>query len=221
MSSVTGSPSMRYNAFTQRGWLAESSSKREIAIEQLRDNLSTKYAELFWSNSAPVSVTLTRPSVLNTDDSPGTQASNVLVTVPVSSGYSKVFTPSSISTPVFELVDNLGTSAGLQAVKYAATHSQLCEITGELVLAVQDTTERNVVLSIYVNDALVHTQLRSVSIIDSAAGDDLGVPSVINFNTELSQGDVVKLVAWKVDDTAGSAAALSCYLAKLHVKTLP
>lgn len=224
MSSVTGTASMRYNAFTQRSWLAESSSKREIAIDQLRDQLSTKYAELFWSNSTPVNITLTRPSGLNTDDVPGTQAANVLVSAPISAtgpvGFWKVYNPSGVD-PVFELVDDVGTSAGYQAIKYISSTQHLCEITGEVVLAAQDTTERDCVISIYVNDELVNTQLRSISVVDSAGGDDLGVTSIINFNTELSKNDIIKLVVWKTDNTAGSTAVLSLHLAKLSIKTLP
>lgn len=230
MTTRTGTTSMAYNPFTQRGWVAEINSKRDIALENLREDLTTKYAELFWSNATPVDIPLIHPGAMgsgNTVDIPGNEAANVLnpsstplVNKTTSTGYCNTYSP---TTPVFQFTNSDGSDEGTVAIKYLANGQQLCEITGEVVLGTQDTNARECIISIYVNDKLVNTQLRSVSLVDSASGNDLGVSSIISFNTTLSKGDLVKLVAWRVDGMPDGSAGvnLNLNLAKLFVKTLP
>lgn len=240
MTTRTGTTSMAYNPFTQRGWVAEINSKRDIALENLREDLTTKYAELFWSNATPVTIPLVHPGNGNnyTLDIPGPEALNVfdppsavppgpgppstapLVNKTTSTGYCNIYSP---TTSVFQFTNSNGSGEGTVAIKYVAAGQQLCEITGEVVLGTPTTDARKCIISIYVNDKLVNTQLRSVSLVDSASGNDLGVSSIISFNTTLTKGDLVKLVAWRGDGSADGSAGkpLNLNLAKLFVKTLP
>ena len=217
--NVTDTTSMCYNGYKRRTFIAKNNDKREAALENLRDTLTTKYAELYWSNPTAAAVNIVKPTDNN---APGASAVNpfdesgaITATTDV---YSKVYKPTSIYEPVFDLRNDANDAAGFSQIRYVGRPEQLVEIKANASL-LATTTERDFALSVYVNDALVDTQLREIAKAKSTGSDDVSTNMELVFQTNLKNGDLVKVVLWRLDG-AGSVA-ISCLAAGLRVSTLP
>ena len=246
-TNLTGTSSMEYNCFNQRSWVASVNSKRDIALEKLRDQLSSKYGELFWSDPTSVELSdLAAPPTGNTSwgvtrtvDDPYTSAIEPLsiagITPTVNAqgaftnGYGITCKPGGMDQ-VFQLVAADGETAGFEQIKYISTTSQLSEIEAQVVFNGSDTDNHTALLSVRINGSDSNdaefdkypndsNALRAVAYNDGAGADQNSSTLVFKTNVMLSGGDKIKLVLWKDDTNNGSRIKVT--LVKLSIRTLP
>ena len=241
-TNTVGTTSMQYSSFNQRSWIASVNSKRDIAIDILKDQLSTKYAELSWSSNSAVDLSISAPPAPPADpDAPAQDAQlkfpfSIAGITPVvdtnglfTNGYASVYTPPG-SDVHFDFVQNSdGQTAGYENIRYLSSIPQLCEIELEVVLASGLTVAPHTLFaSIYINSTsnnaaasnkLPGTLVRTIVNTDSDVAEVQTSTALFKHRMVLSQNDKVKAILWKPDTNNGSS--VECFGCRLSVKTLP
>uniref|UniRef100_A0A6C0LMD7 Uncharacterized protein n=1 Tax=viral metagenome TaxID=1070528 RepID=A0A6C0LMD7_9ZZZZ len=238
-TNTVGTTSMQYSSFTQRSWIASVNSKRDIAIDTLKNQLSTKYAELSWSSNSAVDLSISAPPA--DPDAPAQDAQlkfpfSVAGITPVvdanglfTNGCASVYTPPG-SDVHFDFVQNSdGQTAGYENIRYLSSVPQLCEIELEVVLASGSTVAPHTLFaSIYTNgkadndavgNTLPGTFVRTVVNTDSDVAEAMSATALFKHRMVLSQNNKVKAIVWKSDSNNGSS--VECFGCRLSVKTLP
>ena len=226
---VQGTTSMCYNPYSQRGWIADINSKRDVAVEQLRNQLSTKTVKYYWSNSTSVEITPQQTS--DPDDAAGS-LSDVTQTVwqlarssSMTGETANQVKPSSMEE-LFKYTNDAGTgsTAGqISTIQYVGEDRILVELKGSLTYT-RGTTAKDLSLGFQLRQSFTSDwewlgfEQKNVTFADApSAVDEVSVTAEVSIITELDPNNVIGLFCWN----SSSAVALNLTEISQSIVTLP